>query len=61
MAKYKQDNYNETMFVPVRLKDQLLPGTLEYTIHTLIESHVDMSVFKGNYQNDDTGRRAYDQ
>jgi len=60
MAKYKQYNYDQTMLVPVCLKEQLLPGTLEYTIHMLIDGHVDMSVFEENYNNDDTGRRAYD-
>ena len=35
-------------------------GTLEFAIHTLVERRMDMSVFDANYQNDETGRRAYD-
>jgi len=60
MAKYKNCNYDQMIMVPVCLKDQLLPGTLEYTIHTLIEERVDMSIFDDNYNNDDTGCPAYD-
>jgi transposase len=37
-----------------------MPGTLEFAIHTLVEGRMDMSVFEGMYQNDETGRRAYD-
>jgi hypothetical protein len=36
-----------------------VPGSLEFAIHTLIETRLDMSVFDDNYQNDDTGRSAY--
>ena len=32
----------------------------EQTGHTLVETRMDMSVFDRNYQNDETGRRAYD-
>ncbi len=60
MAKYKYYNYDQTIMVPVCLDDQLLPGTLEYTINTLIENQVDMSVFDSKYNNDETGCHAYD-
>jgi len=60
MAQYKPFNYKQEMLVPVCLEDQLLPGTLEYTIHTLIENETDMSVFDARYNNDETGCRAYD-
>jgi transposase len=37
-----------------------MPGTLEFAIHTLVEKRLDMSIFEGNYRNDETGRAAYD-
>lgn len=37
-----------------------MPGTLEYAIHELIEDRVDTSIFDGKYNNDQTGRKAYD-
>ena len=60
MARYKRYDYKQSLMIPVSLEDQLMPGTLEFAIHTLVESRLDMSVFDDNYQNDDVGRRAYD-
>ena len=42
------------------LEDQLMPCTLEFAIHTLVEKSLDMSIFEGKYRNDETGRAAYD-
>jgi transposase len=47
------------MLIPVSFEEQLMPGTLEFAIHTLVETRMDMSVFDDNYQNDETGRSAY--
>ncbi len=60
MAKYKRYDYRQSLMIPVSLEDQLIPGTLEFAIHRLVERRMDMSVFDGNYQNDDVGRSAYD-
>ena len=60
MAKYKRYDYKQRLMIPVSLEEQLVPGTLEFAIHTLVESRMDMSVFDDNYQNDETGRSAYD-
>jgi transposase len=46
--------------IPVCLEQQLMPGTLEFAIHTLIETRMDLSVFDSKYSNDQTGRSAYD-
>jgi transposase len=60
MAKYKKYDYSQSLLIPVSLEDQLMPGTLEFAIHTLVEKRMDMSVFDDKYQNDETGCRAYD-
>jgi len=60
MAKYKSYNYSQQVLIPVSLEDQIMPGTLEFAIHTLIETRMDMSVFDEKYRNDETGRSAYD-
>jgi transposase len=60
MAKYKPYDYAQTVLVAVSLEEQLMPGTLEFAIHTLVETRMDMSIFEGNYKNDETGRAAYD-
>jgi len=60
MAKYKRYDFFQSMLIPVCFEEQLIPGTLEFAIHTLVETRMDMSIFDDNYQNDETGRRAYD-
>ena len=59
MAKYKRYDYSQSMLIPVSFEQQLMPGTLEFAIHTLVETRMDMSIFDDNYQNDETGRSAY--
>jgi transposase len=60
MAKYKRYDYSQSVLIPVSLEEQLVPRTLEFAIHALVERRMDMSVFDDNYQNDETGRSAYD-
>ena len=60
MAKFKADDYRQRVFLPVSLEDQLMPGTLEFAIHTLVETRLDTSGFEPKYRNDETGRAAYD-
>jgi len=60
MAKYKRYDYSQSVLIPVSLQEQLVPGTLEFAIHTLVDRRMDMTVFDDNYQNDETGRSAYD-
>ena len=60
MAKYKPYTYAQDMLIPVGLKEQIMPGSLEYAIHTLVDERMDVSLFDEKYRNDETGRRAYD-
>jgi len=60
MAKYKRYDFSQSILIPVCFEEQLLAGTLEFAIHTLVETRMDMSVFDTNYHNDETGRSAYD-
>ena len=59
MAKFKAYDYRQRVFLPVSLEDQLMPGTLEFAIHTLVETRLDTSVFEQKYRNDETGRTAF--
>jgi len=58
MARYKSYDYDQLMMVPVSLEDQLMPGTLEYAIHQVVEERLDLSIFDERYSNDETGRKA---
>jgi len=60
MAKYKKYNYSQMVMIPVSLEEQLMPATLEFAIHTLVENRMDLSRFDDRYHNDETGCSAYD-
>ena len=60
MAKYKHYDYSQNSLIPVNLEEQLIPGTLEFAIHHLVESRMDTSIFDDRYKNDEVGRCAYD-
>ena len=58
MARYKSYDYDQLMMVPVSLEEQLMPGTLEYAIHHVVEGRLDLTIFDDRYRNDETGRKA---
>src|SRR4030043_285496 len=60
MAQYKPYDYDQLMMVPVSLEEQLIPGTLEYAIHHVVEERLGLRMFDDRYCNDDTGRKAID-
>jgi len=60
MARYKHYDYDQLMMLPVSLEEQLIPGTLEYAIHRVVEERLDLSMFDDRYCNDETGRTAFD-
>ena len=58
MPRYKAYNYDQLVMIPISLENQLEPGTMEYTLNELVENKLDLSVFEGRYQNDETGATA---
>lgn len=60
MARYIDSSFNQSKLIPVVFSQQITPGTFEHTVTFLINEHLDMSVFDGRYNNDETGRPAYD-
>ena len=60
MAKFKPCSEDQLVMLPISLQDQLVPGTLEYTISRLVDKPVDLSIFDARYNNDETGAAAID-
>jgi len=60
MPRFVPYDYNQSAMVVINYQDQLQPGTFEHAIHYLIENKLDLSVFYPEYNNDVTGRPAYD-
>jgi transposase len=48
------------MLVAVSLDQQLEPGTLEHTIHYVVEKKLDLTSFDKERINDETGRPGYE-
>jgi hypothetical protein len=53
MARFKDYDRSQGLFLTVNLEEQLLPGTFEWTLDYLIDK-MDMSLFEKNYINDET-------
>jgi transposase len=60
MPNFKKYNYNQDAMVVINFEQQIKPGTFEFTLHKLIDHHIDLSAFYENYKNDAGGRSAYD-
>ncbi|KUJ83588.1 transposase [Microbulbifer flavimaris] len=60
MPNFKRYNYNQDAMVVINFEEQLQPGTFEFTLHHLIDNHIDLCAFYDKYQNDAGGRSAYD-
>ena len=60
MARYKPYSYDQSLMMPVKLNDQLVPGSIEFAIHYLVDHKIDISLLDERFVNDDTGRPAYD-
>ena len=58
MAKYKETDNSQSLLIAINLRNQLIPGTFEWTIDYLI-NNIDISLFEQNYRNDFHGAAAY--
>lgn len=58
VARYKEYSYDQQIMIPVSLKNQILPGTFEFTLNILIDE-MDLSIFDRRYINDENGATAY--
>lgn len=60
MPKFIPYDYNQSSMVVINYQDQLVPGTFEHAIHHLIDDKLDLSMFYPRFNNEETGRPAYD-
>ncbi|MDR0909708.1 MAG: transposase [Spirochaetaceae bacterium] len=58
MAKYKKTEKEQGLFLQINLKEQILPGTFEWTLSHFIDTEIDFSGFDLRYNNDETGAPA---
>jgi transposase len=60
MARYKDTGKGQGLFLTVKLSEQLIEGTFEYTLKHLIDEKLNLNVFDDKYKNDLTGAPAID-
>jgi len=60
MARYRSYSYKQDQLVMLNPERELESGTLEHAIHYIIEERINGSIFLNDYNNDETGRPAYD-
>jgi transposase len=58
MPRYKDIDTSQGFFLPVSIEAQLIPGSFEYALNTVIDEKVDLSVFDTLYDNDLNGAKA---
>jgi transposase len=58
MARFKHADSSQGLFMTVNLKQQLEPGTFEWTVDHLVDQ-MDMSLFEIKYNNEEKGANAY--
>ena len=52
MPRYIPYDYNQQILMPVSLKDQILPGTMEYVIHHIVEEELDIRSLEEDIKNE---------
>ena len=60
MAKYREYSREQELLLPVSLRQQIQPGTFEYTLNYVVDQEIDLKVFERRYRNDETGAPAID-
>jgi hypothetical protein len=58
VAHYRDYSQEQARLLPISLRQQIQPGTIEHAINYLIDHEVDLRVFESHYNNDATGAPA---
>jgi transposase len=60
MPRFKEANYAQGQFIPIRFEHQILPGSFEHALSYVVDHKLDLTRFHAHYRNDATGAPAYD-
>jgi len=58
MARYKPTD-NDLKFIPIDLREQLIPGSFEHTLNYLLDCELDLRHFDLQFNNNERGAPAY--
>lgn len=59
MPRYKPQ-VRGSMFLPVVLSEQLVPGSFAFALNLLVDEELDLSLLDARFRNEDVGASAYD-
>lgn len=60
MPRFRTPDLKQRLMLPISLEEQIVPGTLEFAIHDVVEHRLDLTPFHARFRNDKTGRPAID-
>ena len=60
MPRFKPYDTSQNLLLPINLAVQLVSGTFKHTLNYLVDHEIDTSIFHEHYNNEQTGRLAYD-
>ena len=60
MPRFKPYDYRQTIMAAIDFEQQILPGTFEHSLNYLVDNELDLRIFDSKFNNDETGRPAYD-
>ena len=59
MAKYRKYDQTQSLLLPVRFHEQIIPGTFVHALNHIVDNELDLSIFESRYKNTKTGAPAY--
>ena len=60
MARYKPQDRNSLLLLPVVLSKQILPGSFAFAVDYLVDNELDLNPLDDRFKNDEVGASAYD-
>jgi transposase len=59
MPRFKPADRSQGVMIPINYENQIMPGTLEYSIDYLVDNKIDTGIIEKRFKNDETGASAY--
>ena len=59
MPRFKPSSRSQGVMIPINYENQIMPGTLEYSIDYLVDNKIDTGIIEKRFKNDETGASAY--
>ena len=58
MPRFKPENRDQGVMIPISYHKQILSGTFEHAIDYIVDAKINTEALEGRYKNDETGASA---